>query len=218
MMYYIYSSYLVTELIAPSIASVAIDKSLWIAFGTGVTSLLLCFGIIPLLPDTRQLGPSSMNTAFMIQPPGYGPDPSMNDSSANVGHRQTGSSLVEPHLLSLFKQRNFLLAVPIFIIGVFRPATLNLLLQYTSIRFGWSFAKAALLTSEVAGVGVVLFLVILPQTIILLQERYDYHPQVIDLGILRTSLVLLCIGATMIGLAPSSSTLIACKVLLSNRW
>ncbi|KAF2118388.1 hypothetical protein BDV96DRAFT_569813 [Lophiotrema nucula] len=224
-MYYIYSSYLVTELIAPSIAAVAIEKSLWIAFGTGIASLVLCFSIIPLLPNTRQLERSSVNTASLLQTAGYDNGPSTNDSSASIGNSQTGSLPVQSHLLSLFKRRNILLTVPIFIIGVFRPPTLNLLLQYTSIRFGWSFSNAALLTSEVAGVGVVLFLVVLPQAIILLQERCGYHPQVIDLSILRTSLALLCIRATMIGLASSSSSLIAsgfgCRmsvVALSMSW
>jgi MFS family permease len=53
-MYYIYSSYLFTEFLAPAIASVAMHKSLWIAFGIGVAFLLLYFAVIPFIPKTYQ--------------------------------------------------------------------------------------------------------------------------------------------------------------------
>jgi len=205
-MYYIYSSYLVTELVAPSIAAVAINKSLWLAFGTGVASLLICFGIIPLLPDTRQTEIDPLIT------PG-----SHSDHAADEGGRILRTQTLErSQLRSLLQQRNILLALPIFVIGVFRPATLNVLLQYTSIRFHWTFARAALLTSEVAGVSVVLFLIILPFSIRVLQDRFGYHSQIIDLRILQLSLIVLCIGATLIGLAPNSPSLIAGKVSIQK--
>jgi hypothetical protein len=114
-------------------------------------------------------------------------------------------------LLALFRQRNLLLTVPIFVVGVFRTATLNVLLQYTSIRFDWTLARAALFISEVAAVNVVIFLLFLPRLIAWLQNKKRILPQVIDLWVLRCSLFLLLLGAILIGIAPNIPTLITGK-------
>lgn len=41
----------------------------------------------------------------------------------------------------LFESRSMLLAQPIFFIGVFRGISLRVLLQYTSVRFGWKLSQ-----------------------------------------------------------------------------
>ena len=111
-------------------------------------------------------------------------------------------------LKGIFKTTNMILTVPVFLVGLLRPTTLDILLQYTSVQFGWNLSKAVILVSEVAAVNMILFLLVVPQVIKFVQAKYRPHPQTIDLAIVRTSLFLLCGGAMLIGLAPSITTLI----------
>lgn len=46
-------------------------------------------------------------------------------------------------ILDLFKDRNMIFAFPIFMIGVFRGVSLRVLLQYTSVRFGWKLSQVS---------------------------------------------------------------------------
>lgn len=211
-MYYIYSSYLFTEFIAPSIASAAMDKNLWIAFGIGIAFLLLSLATIPLVPETYQRVPTSsassrrstLGTEDHHTP--VSDDGRTEDIETNRPDDRNG-------LIALFRKRNMLLAVPIFVVGVFRPATMNVLLQYVSVRFNWKLSKAALLISEVAAVNIVIFLLALPRLISVLQARYHIHPQVIDLRVLRSSLVLLFLGSFFIGISPNIPALISGKLM-----
>ena len=44
-------------------------------------------------------------------------------------------------LATILKQKNTLFTLPIFFISTFRATTLNVLLQYTSIRYGWKLSR-----------------------------------------------------------------------------
>ena len=114
-------------------------------------------------------------------------------------------------LLSVFGQRNMLLAFTVLFVGALRPATLSVLLQYVTVRFGWPISQTAMLVSEIAIVNIVLFLFILPQLIVWISSRWQIQPQIIDWTIVLVSLLILALGAALIGVAPSTSSLISGK-------
>ena len=104
-----------------------------------------------------------------------------------------------------------LLAFTILLINAFRPATLAVLLQYVTIRFGWKTSQTAILLSEVAVVNIVLFLFLLPQLIMWISSRWRVEPQFIDWTIVFVSLFILAAGAFSLGLASSIQKLLFCE-------
>jgi hypothetical protein len=105
-----------------------------------------------------------------------------------------------------------LLVVPVFLIAQLRPTTLSVLLQYSSVRFGWKLSGTAVILSAAAGTNLVTYLLIIPQLIGYIQSKYRTDPQVIDLAVARYSILLLTLGALLLGLAPSMTLLIICAI------
>ena len=136
---------------------------------------------------------------------------------------------------TLFKNRNMALAFPIFFVWVFRGVSLRLLLQYTSVRFGWELSQVSHKRREprtvestrvsiqtnaiitiVAGVDLLLFSLVLPSVIRAVNTRFTLHPQALNLIIVRISIFILLTGSLLLGLALSPSLLIACKFIHSS--
>ena len=181
------------------------EISLYIPFLLSIAFLLLCLPIIALLPDTRCANTDQDQRYEQTVNGAWAENASSTSDIAQVQRSQPNSSR---GLLEDFKTRNILLAVPVFLVGQLRPSTLNVLIQYTSNNFKWKLSAAVTLVSEVAAVNLILFLLVLPQLIRFLQGRYHFQPQVIDLAVVRISMLLLSVGALFLGLAPSVTTLI----------
>lgn len=160
--------------------------------------------IIALVPGTR-MTPSDAGKSDNPTMSGP-PDLVANALESHDQHQRLPQR--SENLFDLFKTRNMVLAVPVFLVGLLRPSTLNVLIQYTSTEFGWKLSKAVVLVSEVAAVNLLLFLVVVPQTMRLLRFRYQLHPQTIDLAVVRGSMLFLSLGALFLGLAPNLPALV----------
>jgi hypothetical protein len=57
------------------------------------------------------------------------------------------------------------LTAPVFLVGLLRPTTLSVLLQYVAVHFDWKFSQAVILVSEVAAVKLLLFLLVVPHSL-----------------------------------------------------
>lgn len=212
--YYLYSTFLVCELFAPALASVTIERNLLIPFGVGLASLLTCFPILHVMPETHRVGESPVTTANSRR----------SSSSSDKDQREARetdrllSSPIDPagepdarprrSLLSVVRNRNILLALFVLFIGALRQGTVSVLLQYAAVRFGWPTSRTAMLVSVIAASNIVLFLVILPQTVAFLTSRWHIRPQLIDYNVVSASLVILTVGAAFMGLASSMQWLI----------
>lgn len=226
--YYLYSTFLVCELFAPALASLTMERNLLIPFGVGLASLLACFPILRVVPETHVAGASSSQvwgtassrrsstSSDKDQDQGGGGDASETDrllqpppadpAGEPVGARPRRS------LVSVVRNRNMLLALSVLFAGALRQGTVSVLLQYAAVRFGWPTSRTAMLVSFIAASNIVLFLVILPQTVAFLTSRWHVMPQVIDYNVVSASLVILTVGATLMGLASSMHWLIC------GRW
>jgi hypothetical protein len=203
--YYLYSTYLVCELLAPAIASLTISKNVFIPFGIGITIIMMCIPVLILMPETHQGGNESASNLHSTQ------DNEVTATTVRgiVFQSECQDSLKpKTSLLAIFRQGRMLLAFLILYISAWRPGTVSVLLQYTTVRFGWQISQTAMLISEIAIVNIVLFLIILPQLIAWISSRWRIQPQVIDWSIVITSLLLLALGSLLIGVAPSTSILI----------
>lgn len=184
--YYIFSAFYVAELISSSIASVTLDISPWIPCGLAMGSVMACLALLALMPDPRPLSSSARNEA-----------------SAYPSENPLEKSSVKG-LLSALSNRNIQLTIPVFLVGIFRYAMLNILIQYASVRFGLRISTGATFYTETAVVNIFLFLFLVPQLTAHVRKRYNVQPHVIDLFLVRTSVTLMCIGCLAIALAQTS--------------
>ncbi|KAK7704419.1 hypothetical protein SLS64_008606 [Diaporthe eres] len=221
--YYLYSTFLVCELFAPALASVTIERNLLIPFGVGLASLLTCFPILHVMPETHKVRELPVTTSSRR---------SSSSSDKDQGEaRETDRLLSSPadpagepdvrprrSLLSVVRNRNILLALFVLFIGALRQGTVSVLLQYAAVRFGWPTSRTAMLVSVIAASNIVLFLVILPQTVAFLTSRWHIMPQLIDYNVVSASLVILTVGATFMGLASSMHWLICATLLFATGY
>jgi hypothetical protein len=107
-------------------------------------------------------------------------------------------------LVSALSNRNTLLVIPVFLVGIFRYAMLNILIQYASVRFGLKISTGATFYTETALINIILFLFLVPRLTTYIRLEYNVKPETIDLVLVRTSVVLLALGSLAIGLAQSS--------------
>jgi hypothetical protein len=194
--YYIFSAFYVAELLASYIASVTIDISPWIPSGLAMASVILCLLLLWLMPRpnldaeanaTRPLATAREETAGILSV-------SRKDHSVR-------------NLLSTFSNTKVLLTIPVFLVGIFRYTTLNVLIQYASIRFQLSISTGAMFYTETALINIFLFLFMVPRLTAYVRRRYNVQPQIIDLFLVRTSVILMCCGSLAIGLAWSGNVL-----------
>ncbi|XMA16523.1 hypothetical protein WAI453_009314 [Rhynchosporium graminicola] len=83
-----------------------------------------------------------------------------------------------------------------------RYTTLSVLIQYASLRFGWKISDGAAFYSETAIVSIILYSLIIPHIVLMIRERSNVPPQVIDQILMRVCVGLLATGALLLGLAP----------------
>ena len=112
------------------------DLHLWIPFAISIGSLFICLVVLLYMPETLVSPISKVN-----------PEP---ENSATLRHRNISIlsdisiKANSDGLMKILKLKNTLFVLPVFFISTFRPTTLNVLLQYTSVRFGWKLSKASL--------------------------------------------------------------------------
>ena len=201
---------------APWLASILMDLSIMISFLLSILFLLLCLPIVAMIPDTRIQ--NSCNRSTDIAPTTNRSLDSSQDTYMTSITSYTAPSNSES-LRDIFRSRNMARAMPVFLAGLLRPSTLNVLIQYTSKCFDWKLSKASLLVSEVAAVNLVLFLVIVPQGTKIVRAKYHFDQQVLDLAIVRSSMLFLAVGALLLGLAPNTPSIVICisRLQISHR-
>lgn len=217
--YYLYSTFLVCELIAPAFASATIERNLLVPFAVGLVCLLLCFPVLGIMPETHRYG-NHQGTSVRRRPSSpkdqndaHETDPLLSDPSSPAA---TSPRRTDHSLSAVLKDRNILLALFILFIGALRQGTISVLLQYAAVRFGWPTSRTAMLVSAIAASNIVLFLIVLPQTVAFLTSRWHILPQLIDYNVVSASLVILTIGSALMGLA-SSMTWLICGMFRPNK-
>ena len=200
--YYIFSAFYVAELIASFVASVTTDISPWIPCGLAMGSMLLCLLLLAVMPDPRKYSHSSYS-AIPQDPTAPGIVKSSNDAPKTLSNSEYVDGLI-----SALSNRNTLLVIPVFLVGIFRYAMLNLLIQYASVRFGMKISRGATFYTETAFINICLFLFLVPRLTTYIRWRYNIRPEIIDLVLVKTSVILLASGCLVIGLSQSSRILL----------
>jgi hypothetical protein len=182
------------ELFGSYIASVTIDISPWIPCGLAMGSVILCLLLLLFMPDLRK-------PAIDLRSPKLGDEGETSDPVDGTADRSVTL------LLRALSDANTLLIIPVFLVGIFRYTTLNILIQYASVRFGMKISTGATFYTETALVNIALFLFIIPPLTSYIRKGYNIRPQAVDLFLVRSSVCLMCVGCVCIGLARSSKIL-----------
>lgn len=152
-------------------------------------SLVLCLILLLFMPDLRKSN---------------GAPPKRTDEDELEGSENLKKRSSIDGLVSALSSTNVLLIIPVFLVGIFRYTTLNILIQYASVQFGMKISTGATLYTETAIVNIALFLFLIPRTTSYIRLRYQTRPEVIDRFLVRTSVCLMSLGCLCIGLAPSA--------------
>ncbi|EGD99433.1 hypothetical protein TESG_06868 [Trichophyton tonsurans CBS 112818] len=214
---YLASALLITEMVAPVLASLLMQN--WNVYAPLVLGLVFeLFGgaVLFMIPETVK----------RVQD---GEDPSMDDdpleSSSEEGERYSfcsGVKTIIKHIIAPFvlvwkmirADRNILFVATSFLVLSLGRSTLEFLIQYTSKRFDWTLAEANYLISFRAAVNLILFLAILPALARFLTSRGMQSAQM-DLWIARVSSIFSIIGPIMMGISPSPALLILSLLLFT---
>jgi len=168
-----------------------------------LASLVLSLVLLWWMPQPEKARESSSRTRNSEEPPGqiFG-----GDDDADTARLTKKNSLVDD-LVAAASVPNIRLVVPIFLVGIFRYTTLDVLIQYASNRFGLKISTGAIFYTETAAINIALFLFLIPQATDYLRKKYHVRPLFMDLVLVRTSAILMCMGSLSIGLAPSGKLL-----------
>lgn len=191
--YYLYCTYLGTELIAPYIASYTMEISVYIPLALTLACLVASLIALSQIEETptRQTHLRPMEESRIV---------SEEESAPFENDSETA-----PRLSSMLSSRNVMSTLAIFILPAFRPTTTHVLLQYMSVRFHWKLAQSTIYISEVGLVNIFLFLLIAPRLIPWIQQRFAVGQETTDLWVVRASLILLVTGAVFLSSAASPS-------------
>ena len=83
-------------------------------------------------------------------------------TSANPPRTDNAYAAEVPRKVQILLQKNFILVMPLFFVLTIRYILLGILIQYSSARFGWDITESGIFQSEVAIVGFVQYVFLLP--------------------------------------------------------
>jgi hypothetical protein len=172
--------------VASYIASVTTDISPWIPCGMAICSVTLGLLLLWVMPSSQK-------------------------SSETQTRASSSPTTTKPSIISSLTQAvsrpQVLFSIPVFLVGTLRYTTLNVLIQYSSLRFNTSISKGSLYYTETAIINIFLFLFMIPRVTAWIRERYHVRPESIDLALVRISVGMLLLGSLSIGLAPEKKWL-----------
>jgi len=192
----------VAELIASALASITMGISPWVPSCLSLASLVLSLVLLWWMPQPAK----SKEYSIRVNNSEELPTQTRIVEAAAHTTLPPKKSLAED-IIAAVSVPNVLLVVPIFLVGIFRYTTLDVLIQYASNRFDLKISTGAIFYTETAAINIALFLFVVPQVTDYLRKHYKVRPLFMDLVLVRTSAILMCIGSLSIGLAPSGKLL-----------
>ncbi|KAI1170276.1 major facilitator superfamily domain-containing protein [Nemania sp. FL0916] len=194
---------LLSELLSPILGYWLMVRNVWIPMYVGL--VLVC--LPPLLtwwalPETNSVASKTAqsSSATARSPERLGRWPRLRTRIGNEFKFFTSSWATSLGILATF---------------ITKPAiqAMELILQYVPKRYGWTIARAGLLSSVRSASSMVVLLLFLPWLSSYLSKRLAMSSVKKDVGIATGSLLFMIAGYTLIGLAPNVSVIVVGLVL-----
>ncbi|OAX81826.1 hypothetical protein ACJ72_03829 [Emergomyces africanus] len=187
--YRVFSAVLITDLIGPPIAYGTLRHSLWLPYIVCALCLSLTYPVLFYMPETLQKSAQYPESTSPLEIAG-----------------------VKKYIKFLADWRIFIGVTTVFL-AQFRNNTIEILLPYTSVRFGLELGKAATLLSVVSAVNIVVFLVLLPAVSAVLEKRAGWSITYINICVARVSSALLALGAAILAAAPNVGIVVVALIV-----
>jgi len=205
----------VSEILAPSVASFLMKYSPWIPLLLGELFVTSSLFFVMFLPETLHLrspdksiaedpiqGVSTVDgIAEAIQPD------FLSTSQPKINLKRLTSWLAR--FVEVISSVALLLLISTFLAKALMRQAIDLFLQYFSVRFGWSLSHTGFLLSLRAGVDVLVLLAVLPYISSALLRIFKLNGAYNDLALAKMSSLCLIFGAVIIGGSPSKYGAIA---------
>jgi hypothetical protein len=133
---------MIAEIVAPVLSSWTLRISLWAPFAAGSLCIGFCYCVLIVVPRQDKLSTPKRPTT---DAPALGTmiRSSIDSARSNVSRSSKNLKTAMSGYLIFFQNRNMLLVLPTFFVGFYRGITLKMLLQYTSMRFGWKLSDVS---------------------------------------------------------------------------
>ncbi|RDW63435.1 hypothetical protein BP6252_10980 [Coleophoma cylindrospora] len=204
---------LVGDLVAAPMSSILMERNVWIPIMLGILIMIISTLGIFVLPETlnfKTLGriPEDLETTHSTTKD--------NSESTLLSRIKTeGSQLVTAVRLYIWGNTNVALLMLTLIFTSLGNYARELLLQYSTKKFNWTWAQAGYLLSLRAICSLVLLSVIVPVAGQILISKYSLTAKAKDFWIARTSILMGVFGAFIIAFSASSPFLILGVIVLS---
>ncbi|KAL3417341.1 MFS transporter [Phlyctema vagabunda] len=184
------ASVLVGEMIASPLSAILMEIDPWLSIFLGLATMCSCGIVVALMPETLGL------RTLEVTQDGNEDD----EDSLSTRDHLTGSGLSNLKNAAHFIWGNTTVMILLFtyLLTTFGRIIQEMLLQYATKRYGWTWSKAAYLISLRAGSTLFLLLVVLPAFSYYLVTTLSFATIRKDLWLARISVILLSIGAMLI--------------------
>ncbi|KAL9622721.1 MAG: hypothetical protein Q9160_003031 [Pyrenula sp. 1 TL-2023] len=222
--FYVIATATVGELAGSPIASLLMSNaSNWTALLVGYAIMWVCTPLIWLAPERKRQSEGDLSIPGVHQfnlPNHNNDDGSMTNQASVHANEATLTTRFREKLIStaaelrslwhlLFDNKNLLYGLLAFLVSRISPQLVYVMPQYVSKRYGWSIAKANLLTPFRDIVDLVVLCLVLPLlTAFLLGPPRSFSPPRTDALITRTSVIFLALGCLIFGLAATPSPML----------
>lgn len=209
-----------SEVLSSALSSWLMTMDPWIPMIIGWVIVIVGILLSITLPETMHAFPSQelkqshglSNLSLDTEGPGQSRFSRPLEKTASGTFRSRVSSMLSKYSFVTAKKPVMLL-LSAFLVYRLSRGTAWFLVQYVSVRYGWTIAQANLLVSLKATLMVLLFLSILPTASWYLIHRRGTDSRQKDLILTKWSILSLMVGTLGIGLSPHVSVLISCMVI-----
>ncbi|KAL1865867.1 hypothetical protein Daus18300_006979 [Diaporthe australafricana] len=216
-----YSVFLVAELVANPLGGFLLSKGAWVSLITGNIFMVLVLLSVYILPET--LAVRRWHDARTGKAPnpqlarlnGDDDDEGLKKSSMRAALDDARQQLVEVWKFLLGNKRIVVLMLPLIFVTLGRYIQ-EMLLQYSTKRYGWSWSKAAYFLTLKSASFIIMLTVLLPAVSSVCLGKLGMSPLTKDLWLSRWSAVVVIAADLAVALASSPALFGAGLVLLSG--
>ncbi|KAI3398099.1 hypothetical protein diail_9852 [Diaporthe ilicicola] len=216
-----YSVLLVAELVANPLGGFLLSIGPWISLSTGNGFMVLVIMSLHILPETLAVRRWHDARAGKAPRPrlaalgGDDDDEGLKKSSIRAAFDDARDQLVEVWEFLIGNKRLVVLMLPLIFATLGRYIQ-EMLLQYATKRYGWSWSKAAYFLTLKSASFIVVLIILLPAISSLCLRRLGMSPLSKDLWLSRWSAVVLVVADLAIAFSSSPALLGVGLVLLSG--
>ncbi|KAG6367750.1 hypothetical protein INS49_001945 [Diaporthe citri] len=217
-----YSVFLVAELVANPLGGFLVNKSPWLSLFIGDAFMVLVLASVYILPETLSVRQWHDKRAGKVPSPRLAPldgddndDEVLKKSNMRAALDDAGAQLVEVWDFLIGNRRIVVLMLPLIFVTLGKYIQ-EMLLQYATKRFGWSWSKAAYFLTLKSASFIVMLIVLLPAVSSFCLRQLNMSPLSKDLWLSRWSGIVLILANLAIAFSSSPALFGVGLVLLSG--